>query len=514
MAGTVKKLQFSEGTDVGAPTDLGLASSTITISAFADDSAYVTSKGSAAAAGDTYVNTTSKTLRSYVGGAWRNMFVEADPSDATKLVVKDLSGQTTGTTLTIASVITANRTVTYPDIAGTVAVWNSNALAIPSAANGSIAANIGANNFTIGGSSTTVIIPGNLTVQGTTTQVDTTNLNVKDANILLNDGGNDASAEGAGLTIERTGTNGAIKYEDALASKFKAGAVGAEVEIVNISGSQVLTNKDIDGGTASNTRRITLPKASSATLSGLTRKQGTIAYDTTLNEPVFDDGSTLLSFGGGGGSLSANIRASEGAGTTTLTSGDNYYQVFNLSANRTLVLPSSGIAQGAVFTIVNRSAFNLEIQADDNSVITTLAYGHVTLITLSSAPATNTDWKLSEYNAAGTVSNPTATAGTRISTVATGEFHFTRVNDRVTFDGQTSFTVSPAGDWDFTIALPSWASSNFTSNQDCNGTGITDYGGLSGAAIRANTSTDTIEVFGTSGGGAATARITGGYIVK
>lgn len=49
-------------------------------------------------------------------------------------------------------------------------------------------------------------LPGNLTVQGTTTQVDTTNLQVKDKNILINDGGGAASGDGAGLDIEENGS--------------------------------------------------------------------------------------------------------------------------------------------------------------------------------------------------------------------------------------------------------------------------------------------------------------------
>jgi hypothetical protein len=91
-----------------------------------------------------------------------------------------------------------------------------------------------------------VIIPGNLTVNGTTTTVNSATLDVADSNITVNDGGNDASAEGAGLTVERTGTDGSFIYEDALTSKFKIGALGSEVEVADISSSQTLTNKTID----------------------------------------------------------------------------------------------------------------------------------------------------------------------------------------------------------------------------------------------------------------------------
>ena len=95
----------------------------------------------------------------------------------------------------------------------------------------------GVNDLTVG---------GDLTVNGTTTTINTANLDVTDANITVNNNGNDASSEGAGLTVERTSTNGSIVYEDSLTSKFKLGALGSEVEITDVSSSQTLTNKTID----------------------------------------------------------------------------------------------------------------------------------------------------------------------------------------------------------------------------------------------------------------------------
>lgn len=58
-------------------------------------------------------------------------------------------------------------------------------------------------------------IAGDLTVNGTTTQVDTTNLQVKDKNILINDGGGATSGAGAGLDIEEGGSvTGYIRVAD------------------------------------------------------------------------------------------------------------------------------------------------------------------------------------------------------------------------------------------------------------------------------------------------------------
>lgn len=148
--------------------------------------------------------------------------------------------------------------------------------------------------------SNNVTIPGDLTVNGTTTTINTATLDVADQNITVNDGGNDASSEGAGLTVERTGTDGSIVYEDALTSKFKLGALGSEVEVADVSSSQQLTGKDYDGGTASNTSRMTMPKNTKSNLDGLTRKEGTFVYATDEAKPYYDNGSILVDFGAGG----------------------------------------------------------------------------------------------------------------------------------------------------------------------------------------------------------------------
>lgn len=82
----------------------------------------------------------------------------------------------------------------------------------------------------------------------------------------------------------------------------------------------VLTNKDIDGGTASDTSRITLPKAAKTTLDGLTRKQGTLLYDTTSNKPYYDDGTFLKVIGSGsGGSINFISGGDAESGTTGIT---------------------------------------------------------------------------------------------------------------------------------------------------------------------------------------------------
>ena len=79
------------------------------------------------------------------------------------------------------------------------------------------------------------------------------------------------------------------------------------VKQVNESNTAVLTNKDIDGGVASNTSRVTVPKNTKTNLDGLSRKQGTLCYSTTDNKLYFDDGVTLVSLASEAASIPAGV---------------------------------------------------------------------------------------------------------------------------------------------------------------------------------------------------------------
>lgn len=71
---------------------------------------------------------------------------------------------------------------------------------------------------------------------------------------------------------------------------------------VGTGAAQTLTNKDIDGGTASNSNRLTPPKNTKTNLDSLTRKEGTIVYATDQAKLFVDNGSTLTPVGSGSGS--------------------------------------------------------------------------------------------------------------------------------------------------------------------------------------------------------------------
>lgn len=98
---------------------------------------------------------------------------------------------------------------------------------------------------------------------------------------------------------------------------------GITSSAVGVSDAQVLTNKDIDGGTASNSSRITLPQAAKTSLDGLTRKAGTLVYDTTSNRPYYDDGSQLKLIGSGASAANFITTGDAESGTTGFATYDD-----------------------------------------------------------------------------------------------------------------------------------------------------------------------------------------------
>lgn len=89
-----------------------------------------------------------------------------------------------------------------------------------------------------------------------------------------------------------------------------------------------------------------------------------------------------------------NVRASEGAGTTALTASDSKRQVFNLSANRTVVMPSTGVKAGDVYQIERQDATSnvLTIQSSSAATIATMISGTNELVALIDAPTSAANW--------------------------------------------------------------------------------------------------------------------------
>lgn len=124
----------------------------------------------------------------------------------------------------------------------------------------------------------------------------------------------------------------------------------ANVTLVGDTNAQGISNKtitasDIDGGTASDSSRITTPKATLTTLQGLTRKEGTILFATDSKRLFVDNGTSLTSVGGatGGGSNAVFYENDQTITTNyTITSGKNAMSTGTITINSgvTVTIPS------------------------------------------------------------------------------------------------------------------------------------------------------------------------------
>jgi len=132
---------------------------------------------------------------------------------------------------------------------------------------------------------------------------------------------------------------------------------GSATGFVTPAGQEVLTNKDIDGSTASNTSRITMPKDTKANLDALTRKEGTVVYATDLDKLFFDNGTILTEVGSGSGSGKTNWVLnpnSESSATADLT-------IVNATVTRDTTTP---IAGDSSFKIQPTTAASIEVEWD------------------------------------------------------------------------------------------------------------------------------------------------------
>lgn len=219
----------------------------------------------------------------------------------------------------------------------------------------------------------------------------------------------------------------------------------------------------------------TSASAAFGALSPLTTKGDLVGYNTanarvpvgTNNQVLTADSTQALGLKWAfPTAYTVNIRASEGTGTTTFVNADNHYQRFNLSADRTAVLPATGVLAGDVWVFYNPNAFYLTVQADDATQIDIVIGGYIALTALTNAPATFSDWSVTAINSAGeytVVDSNQTNVSSSTFTIA----RFTRVNNEVQVDFNGSLTTSGAGLTSFTASLP--YATTMSAGTDCAG---------------------------------------------
>ena len=162
------------------------------------------------------------------------------------IVIEGSTANEFETTITVTDP-TADRTITFPDATGTVALTAN------------VAALAGA-TFTGAVSGTDLTLSGNLTVNGTTTNINSTNLVVEDKNIVLADVDTptDTTADGGGITLKGT-TDKTFNWVDSTDSWTSSEHLNlASGKAYSINGTalkdvtETLTNKTLTSPTLNN----------------------------------------------------------------------------------------------------------------------------------------------------------------------------------------------------------------------------------------------------------------------
>ena len=197
-----------------------------------------------------------------------------DANTISTIVSRDSNGDFSARTITLAGDLAVNGADITTTAIGTATIFNTNATTL----------NIGgaATTMSIGNASGTVTIPGNLTVDGTTTTINTQDLLVEDKNITI---GNvavptDVTAAGGGITLLGA-TNKTITWNNSTDGWEFNQPIKVTGDAV-LSGDLTVTGNDIkgSGGTAITLNAITGFSPNTSVTGNLVR--GSIRDATTL----------------------------------------------------------------------------------------------------------------------------------------------------------------------------------------------------------------------------------------
>lgn len=192
------------------------------------------------------------------------------------------------------------------------------------------------NDLDVGGDVTvtgSVTVTGDATINGTLTTINSATLEITDANITLNNGGTESTADtqDSGFTVEMSdATDCKVGFDSTLASKFMCGEVGSEYQIVTTGHTQTMTAAKTFNEETSFLKSHVMTELGStpATPSAGTRKM----YATSTGFKEVDSAGLVSDLGGGGGSGSGEVNLiadlntasgewdSTGAGVTVATS--------------------------------------------------------------------------------------------------------------------------------------------------------------------------------------------------
>jgi hypothetical protein len=294
-----------------------------------------------------------------------------------------------------------------------------------------------------------VTVSGNLTVNGTTTTVNSTTLAIADNVIELNYGG---SAVRAGiLAKDATGTltSGSLLW-DGTNDYWIGGASGSELPFVTTTGTQTLTNKTISG--ASNT----ISNIANASLTNSSVTIGSTAISLGSSATTIA-GLTSVTSTGFTGVLTGNASTATTLQTARTINGTS----FNGSADITIPNLVSGSSQ---ITAASTTGFATAVktQLDANTVVSGSAQINVASTTGDIALGTRTSGNYVATITAGTgVSSTGATTGEGIAhTISIGQAVATSSNVQFNSLGIGMAASATAGRIDATNDVVAYSSSD------------------------------------------------------
>jgi hypothetical protein len=228
------------------------------------------------------------------------------------IVFEGSSADDNETTLTVANP-TADRTITIPDATGTVALTNNKLDAFAATTSSELRTVISDETGTgalvfadtptlvtpnIGAATgTSLVLSGDLTVNGTTTTINSTEITIDDKNLVLGavTSPTDAGADGGGLTLKGA-TDKTFNWVDATDSWTSSEHMDlASGKVLKINGTQVLSATEYTGNAATVTNGVTTGnKISVLAATSSSELAGVISDETGTGALVFANTPTLV----------------------------------------------------------------------------------------------------------------------------------------------------------------------------------------------------------------------------
>ena len=266
------------------------------------------------------------------------------------IVLEGATADSHETTITVTDP-TADRTITLPDATGTVALTNNKLNVFAATSSSELAGIISdetgtgalvfANTPTLvtpnigAATGTSLVLSGDLTVNGTTTTINSTEITVDDKNLTLGSVATptDAGADGGGITLKGA-TDKTFSWVDATDSWTSSEHLDlASGKVLKVNGTQVLSATEYTGNAATVTNGVyTTSKISALAATSSSELAGVISDETGTGALVFANTPTLITPVLGAASATSVALPDALVGSATATAGTSATTIDTFSA--------------------------------------------------------------------------------------------------------------------------------------------------------------------------------------